>query len=186
MKRVLLFIFLLIPFIFGGIELFIIQNVNDPIKYIYTLSGVSSTVLLFFSITISLIKKRVNLFKYRRMLGLYGFFYALIHLLNFLVLDTELDIYFALKETLDKPFIYLGMIAFLILLFMTLTSSKKLFAKYNKYHKLVYLALLLITIHFIMAQKSLNLEQFIYIAIIIVIGYWKLLQQIIKRNRINK
>ena len=112
---------------------------------------------------------------------LLGFFYALLHLLTFIVLDAQFDLEFVIKETLDKPFIYLGMIAFFILLFMGLTSTKKLFKKYNKYHKLVYISLILITIHWIMAQKSINISQFIYIFIIIVIGYFKLLQMIIKK-----
>ncbi|RXJ88698.1 ferric reductase [Arcobacter sp. CECT 8983] len=184
MKRVLLFFILLIPFIFACYELFLIQNVKDPIKYIYTISGVTATVILFFSICISLIKKHYNLIKYRRMIGLYGFFYALIHFLNFLVLDAEFNIEFLIKETIDKPFIYLGMIAFLILLFMAITSTNKLYKIFKNYHKLVYLSLILITIHFIMAQKSLTIIQFFYIGVIILIGYWKLLQQIIKRNRV--
>jgi len=184
MKRFLLFLLLLTPFIFASYELFLIQNVKDPIKYIYTISGVTATVILFFTICISLIKKHYNLVKYRRMIGLYGFFYALVHFLNFLVLDAELDINFLIKETIDKPFIYLGMIAFLILVFMAITSTNRIFRIYQSYHKLIYISLILITIHFIMAQKSLTLIQFSYIGIIILIGYWKLLQQIIKRNKV--
>jgi len=184
MKRFLLFLLLLTPFIFASYELFLVQNVKDPIKYIYTISGVTATVILFFTICISLIKKHYNLVKYRRMIGLYGFFYALVHFLNFLVLDAELDINFLIKETIDKPFIYLGMIAFLILVFMAITSTNRLFRIYQSYHKLIYLSLILITIHFIMAQKSLTIIQFSYIGIIILIGYWKLLQQIIKRNKV--
>lgn len=76
------------------------------------------------------------------------------------------------------------MIAFFILLFMAITSTKALFRKYNKYHKLVYLALILITIHWIMAQKSINITQFIYIGIILIIGYYKLLGQIMKGNKL--
>jgi len=184
MKRFLLFLLLLTPFIFASYELFLVQNVKDPVKYIYTISGVTATVILFFTICISLIKKHYNLVKYRRMIGLYGFFYALVHFLNFLVLDAELDINFLIKETIDKPFIYLGMIAFLILVFMAITSTNRLFRIYQSYHKLIYLSLILITIHFIMAQKSLTIIQFSYIGIIILIGYWKLLQQIIKRNKV--
>lgn len=184
MRRVLLFVGLLIPLFYLCFELFILQNVNDPIKYIYTVTGATATVILFATISISLIKHKINLMKYRRMIGLFGFFYAFLHLLNFYVLDAELDFSFVIKETLDKPFVYLGMFAFMILLFMAITSTKELYRKYNKYHKLVYLALLLITIHFIMAQKSLSILQLIYIAMILVIAYCKLLQQIIKRNKI--
>jgi sulfoxide reductase heme-binding subunit YedZ len=116
--------------------------------------------------------------------GLLGFFYAFLHLLNFVVFDASFDLEFIIKETFDKPFIYLGMIAFFILLFMAITSTKALFRKYNKYHKLVYLALILITIHWIMAQKSINITQFIYIGIILIIGYYKLLGQIMKGNKL--
>lgn len=186
MKRVLIFVGFLLPLFYLCFELFVLQNVNDPIKYIYTVTGASATVILFLTISISLMKDKINLMRYRRMIGLFGFFYAFLHFLNFYVLDAELDFSFVIKETLDKPFVYLGMIAFLILLFMAITSTKKLYRKYNKYHKFVYLALILITIHFIMAQKSLTILQFIYIGMIFIVAYCKLLQQIIKKNRIWK
>ena len=171
-----------LPIVYLLIRLFIIDDVNDPIKYIYTITGVSATVILFISIIISLIKEKINLIKYRKEIGLLGFFYAFLHLLNFIVFDASFDFEFILKETVEKPFIYLGMIAFFILLFMAITSTKQLFRKYNKYHKLVYLSLILITIHWIMAQKAISILQFIYILAIIIIGYYKLIQQIGKNN----
>jgi len=183
MKRVLLFIILLIPLGYLSFELFIIQDVKDPIKYIYTVTGATATVILFTTISLSLIKEWINLIRYRRMFGLFGFFYALLHFLNFFILDAELDFSFVIKESLDKPFVYLGMISLFILIFMAITSTKKLFRKYNKYHKLIYLALVLITIHFIMAQKSLSILQLAYVVTILVIAYCKLLQQIINKNR---
>ena len=182
MKRFFIYLTAFLPIVYLLIRLFIIDDVNDPIKYIYTITGVSATVILFISIIISLIKEKINLIKYRKEIGLLGFFYAFLHLLNFIVFDASFDFEFILKETVEKPFIYLGMIAFFILLFMAITSTKQLFRKYNKYHKLVYLSLILITIHWIMAQKSLNIMQFIYIGIILIIAYYKFLQQIIKNN----
>ena len=183
MKRIFIYFIAFLPIVYLLIRLFILDDVNDPIKYIYTITGVTATVILFFSITISLIKEKINLMKYRKEVGLLGFFYAFLHLLNFVVFDASFDLEFIIKETLDKPFIYLGMIAFFILLFMAITSTKVLFKKYNKYHKLVYLALILITIHWIMAQKSINITQFIYIGIILIIGYYKLLGQIVNKYR---
>ena len=97
--------------------------------------------------------------------------------------ERQFDFSFVIKETLDKPFIYLGMIAFFIILFMAITSTKNLYRKYNKYHKFVYLFLILITIHWIMAQKAISILQFSYILTILVIGYYKLLQQIINNSR---
>ena len=182
MKRFFIYFTAFLPLGYLLIRLFVINDVNDPIKYIYTITGVSATVILFISISISLIKEKINLMKYRKEIGLLGFFYAFLHLLNFVAFDASFDFGFILKHTIEKPFIYLGMIAFFILLFMMITSSKKLFRKYKKYHRLVYISLILITIHWIMAQKSLSIEQFIYIGIILVIGYYKLLQLIVRSN----
>ncbi|QOP42405.1 ferric reductase [Sulfurimonas marina] len=156
--------------------LFIVE-VDDPIKYIYTVTGATAITLLYATTTISLVKKIVNFIKYRRTVGLFSFFYALLHMLNFIILDMELDLEFAIQETLDKPFIYLGMSAFFILLFMAITSLKKLFSKFYKYHKVIYIAIILVTIHFIMAQKALSLEQFGYLFIMGIIVVLKILQR---------
>ena len=185
MRRFFIYLIAFLPIVYLLIRLFIIDDVTDPIKYIYTITGVSATVILFISIIISLLKEKINLMKYRKEIGLLGFFYAFLHLTNFVVFDASFDFEFILKETVEKPFIYLGMIAFFILLFMAITSTKQLFRKYNKYHKLVYLSLILITIHWIMAQKAISILQFIYILAIIIIGYYKLIQQIGKNNWFN-
>ena len=183
MKRIFIYLIGFLPLVYLLIRLFIIDDVNDPIKYIYTITGASATVIIFFTITISMIKNKINLMKYRKEIGILGFFYAFLHLTNFVVFDAQFDLNFIIKETFEKPFIYLGMIAFFILLFMMITSSKQLFRKYNKYHKLVYVSLILITIHWMMAQKSLTIVQFIYIGIILIIGYYKLLQLIGRSNK---
>ncbi|HIP30677.1 MAG TPA: ferric reductase [Sulfurospirillum arcachonense] len=169
MKKIVIFIALLLPFLY---LLWSVQSANDPIKYIFTCTGQSAIVILMISLSLAPIKKIINLLKYRRMIGLFACFYALLHFLNFYILDAQLDFSFVVKETLDKPFVYLGMISFVILFFMALTSTKKLFAKFNKWHKLVYVVLVLVVIHASMAQKVLSsLEySFIFIAIILL-GY---------------
>ncbi|GIT98892.1 sulfite oxidase heme-binding subunit YedZ [Sulfurovum sp. TSL1] len=172
MIRGLIFVLLLIPFIYLVLELFIFQTAIDPIKYIYTITGATAITLLFFTTTLSLWFKK--LIRYRRMIGLFGFFYAFLHLCNFFILDMDGNLLFAFKETLDKPFIYLGMISFLLLLFMAATSTKRLFRKYGKYHKVLYIVLVLTTIHFVMAQKSLSVSQYGYLTVIFVIALFKI------------
>jgi sulfoxide reductase heme-binding subunit YedZ len=154
-----------------------VEGVDDPIKYIYFITGASAIILLYATTSISMVKRFIHLVKYRRTVGLFSFFYALLHMLNFIILDMELDLYFALKETLDKPFIYLGMIAFFILLFMAITSLRKLFPKFYKYHKVIYIAIILVTIHFVMAQKAFSLEQWGYLLIMGIIIMFKILQR---------
>lgn len=175
MKKIISIV-LLLPLVYLAFELFILQSVNDPIKYIYTVTGSSSIVLLFITTSLSLWFKKFV--KYRRLIGLFAFFYALLHMVNFLVLDMELDFLFAFEETIDKPFIYLGMISFLILVFMTITSTKKLFKKFNKYHRLIYIVLILTTIHFVMAQKSIAIYQYVFLLVIAIIVFNKIKQRI--------
>lgn len=169
MKKTVLFVLLLLPL---GYLLYNLPSANDPIKYIFTCTGLTSLSLLVLSLCITPLRKTYNLLKYRKMIGLFSFFYAFLHFMNFFILDAELSISFVVKETLDKPFIYLGMISFSILLFMALTSTKKLFAKFNKWHKLVYIALVLVVIHDSMAQKVLSSLEYSFIVLAtILLGY---------------
>lgn len=175
-NRIFIFIVLLLPAFFLVYKVFVIE-VIEPIKYIYTFTGGSALILLFFTTSISLFKSKINLLKYRRMIGLFAFFYAFLHFLNFFVFDAELDVDFVIKESLDKPFVYLGMISFSILIFMAITSIRSLYKKYSKYHRLIYIVLILITTHFVMAQKALSIEQWFYLFIILTIMSFKLFQQ---------
>lgn len=176
MRQLLLSFILLLPLLFLLYMLFV-SGVDDPIKFIYTVTGATALTLLYITTTLSLLRRSVNLLRYRRTVGLFSFFYALLHLLNFLILDMEIDLISALNETLDKPFIYLGMISFLILLFMALTSHRSFFPKYFKYHKVIYIALLLSTVHFVMAQKALSIPQWGYLGVMTLIGVLKVLQR---------
>lgn len=178
-----IFIILLLPLVYLLSKLFIFQDVNDPIKYIYSITGTAAIVILFFTTTLSLWFKK--LVKHIRLIGLFGFFYAVLHMSNFLILDMELDLFFAYEETIDKPFIYLGMISFIFLAFMSITSTKKLFKKYNKYHKILYLVLFLTTIHFVDAQKSLTIPQYGYLTVILTIFIFKIRKTLLK-IKINK
>ena len=168
-KKTVLFTVLISPFLY---MLYGLQSAIDPIKFIYTYTGTSAILLLILTLSISPLKKVKNFMRYRRFVGLFAFFYAFLHFLNFFILDAEIDPLFAIKETVDKPFVYLGMISFVILLFMSITSTKKLFKKYNKWHKLVYIVLILVTIHASMAQKVLSRYEYFYIVMaIVLIGY---------------
>lgn len=174
--RIVIWLLLLSPLSFLLYRLFSV-GMEDPIKYIYTVTGGTALTLLFITTSISLVKRRVNLVRYRRLVGLFGFFYALLHLSNFLVLDMELDLVSAFRETVDKPFIYLGVLSFTILLFMAVTSLPSLFSKYFRYHKLLYAALVMASFHFVMAQKALSPLQWGLLAVVIVIGVLKFLQR---------
>ena len=178
MIRFGIWLVLLLPFIYLVFGVF--TNISpEPVKFIYTVSGISSLVILMLSLSISPMQRRlhVNFLKYRRLIGLFSFFYAFLHFINFAILDAELDFGFIIKESLDKPFIFLGVALFITLLLMTITSTKSLFRKYGKYHKFIYIGLIIGITHFAMAQKVLGFSQ--YLAILI--GAILLIERMYKR-----
>ena len=177
MKKQLLLVAVLLSPLAYLIYRLLTGGADDPIDYIYAITGSTALTLLFITTTLSMIRKMLNLIRYRRTVGLFSFFYACLHLLNFIILDMELNLGAALSETFDKPFIYLGMSAFIILLFMAITSLRVFFAKYFKYHKVIYIALLLGSIHFVMAQKALSMTQWGLLAVMATIGVFKILQR---------
>lgn len=143
----------------------------DPIKMLYSYTGVGAITLLLLSLFPSTCKRvlGVNFLRYRKTIGLLSFAYALLHVSVFVALDSEFDFVTIFEKSLKKPFIYIGSIAFIILLFMALTSFKKLFAKFSKYHKAVYLALALALLHSFWAQKVAGVFEYSVIAVGVVL-----------------
>lgn len=96
--------------------------------------------------------------KQRKPVGLYSFLYASIHFLIFVILDYSLIWDRIYRVVVEKPFILIGLGAFTILLLMAVTSFKITKVKLGKYwkylHRFVYLASVLVVIHFILAQKG--------------------------------
>lgn len=134
---------------------------------LYTTTGVGAITLLLLSLFPSSCKRLfgVNLLRFRKTIGLLSFLYVLLHGCVFIVLDSEFDFVTLFEKSLKKPFIYIGVIAFLILLFMALTSFKKLFVKFSTYHKAVYIALVLALLHSFWAQKVAGVFEYSVIAI---------------------
>lgn len=108
----------------------------------------------------------------RRPLGLYAAFYASLHFITFLVLDYGFNLSLIAQTVIEKPYILLGTTGFLILMGLTFTSTKKsmqkLGKKWNQIHRLVYVAAVLLVLHFFMALKFINTLA-ITIAIILVV-----------------
>lgn len=94
----------------------------------------------------------------RRMLGLYAFTYAVFHLLNFLAFEVQFSGELFLSEVIERPYITIGMIAFLLLTALAITSSNSLKRKmgksWQKLHNFSYLIVILVAIHFYWSVKS--------------------------------
>jgi sulfoxide reductase heme-binding subunit YedZ len=149
----------ILVFLEGYSHLILTRTPTDPLKFLSDLVGNSALWLLALTLLVTPLRSYVgvNLLKYRRLLGLFAFFYALLHALLFVGVDQQFDLFGVQHEVITKPFIAFGMGAFLILLLMALTSSKKLYAKFRSWHKLVYIAVVLIAVHYLMSHKTVTL-----------------------------
>ena len=134
----------------------------NPIEFFLRTTGVLTLIFVLLSLLITPLRKLFGwnaLIKYRRMIGLYAFFYALIHLITYSIFDKSLDIAAIAGDVWQRPFIAVGMLAFAMLVPLAVTSTngwvKRLGGKkWARLHKLSYLIAILGVIHFWMIVKS--------------------------------
>jgi sulfoxide reductase heme-binding subunit YedZ len=150
----------------------------DFINAIYTFTGRTAIILLALSLTaspISFIFGYSKALTVRRPLGLYAFFYALVHFSNFLGLDYALDLNFILQDALlNKPYIIAGLLALTLLIPLAITSTqgwqRRLRRNWTRLHRLVYLAALLAALHFFwQAKVPERLDPLIYGTVLLIL-----------------
>ena len=110
----------------------------------------------------------------RRLLGLFAFFYAVLHLTSYIVVDQFFDWAAIWNDIVKRTFITLGMLGFVILAALAATSSARMVKRigghnWQRLHKGVYAASVLAVIHFIMMRKGFQLEPLMYTGFLLVL-----------------
>jgi sulfoxide reductase heme-binding subunit YedZ len=100
-----------------------------------------------------------SLIRWRRAIGLLGFYYACMHLTVYLVLDQGLDLAAIWADIVKRPYITVGMLAFTVLVPLAVTSSNAMIRRlgaraWQRLHRLVYVATAAAALHFVMLVKS--------------------------------
>lgn len=133
----------------------------NPIQAVTLRTGRTALNLLIFSLTCTPIRNIFQLSSFipiRKTLGLYAFLYALLHFLTFIGLDFEFNWKWIVDEIQFIPFIQLGLLALILLTPLAVTSLGYLKRKMGKWwgilHKIVYITVILIIIHFFQASKG--------------------------------
>lgn len=113
----------------------------------------------------------------RRMVGLYAFFYVVMHFLTWLILDQGLYWAGILEDIGKRPFITLGFAALLLLIPLAVTSTngmmRRLGRRWKKLHRVVYLICLLAVWHYYWQVKADVTEPLIYLIIVLVLLGWR-------------
>ncbi len=134
----------------------------NPVEFFLRTTGVLTLVFLLITLSITPLRKRYGwnqLIKFRRMLGLYSFFYGFLHLITYSIFDKSLSVSAIANDIWQRPFIAVGMFAFFLLVPLAITSTggmmKRLGGKnWQKLHRLTYLAAIGGVVHFWMIVKS--------------------------------
>ena len=153
--KVSVFIVSLVPLFYLVIGIFTNNLGANPIEYILHSTGFWTLTFLLITLTITplrKIKKLNRLIKYRRMLGLFAFFYAFLHFSIYLGIDRFFDWDEIFKDIFERPYITVGFTAFLLLIPLAITSTKKMIRrlgkKWQSLHRLIYVIVVLGVIHF--------------------------------------
>jgi sulfoxide reductase heme-binding subunit YedZ len=151
----------------------------NPIEALAKETGRWALRFLLLTLAITPLRRLLGipeLVRFRRMLGLFAFFYACLHLLNYVVLDLNFRWEQITDDVVDQPFMTLGLTTFLLLLPLAVTSTRgwqhRLARRWTMLHRLVYVAGITATVHFLWAVKADLREPLVYAGLLaLLLGY---------------
>lgn len=145
----------------------------EPINVLERTYGEVGLKLMVLGLVVTPLRKwtGVNLIKFRRAIGVTAFFFVLAHFLVFAILDVQ-SVSRVWTEIVKRPYVTVGMVSFLMLIPLALTSNnlsvRKLgAATWRKMHKLTYPAAILGAVHYLWLVKGFQLEPLIYLVVIL-------------------
>jgi sulfoxide reductase heme-binding subunit YedZ len=167
------FVVLLAPAVWLAYALVTGQIEGDVVKILEIDTGTLALRSLAYTLAITPLRQLTGwawLATYRRMLGLFVFFYATVHMLVYFALDLELRFGEIWTSLVKRPYITIGMVSWLILVPLAITSpnaiAKKLGgAKWKRLHQLTYVVAITATTHYLWAVKKDTFWPLVYFAI---------------------
>jgi methionine sulfoxide reductase heme-binding subunit len=164
----------------------------NPVEFIQHATGDWTLRFLVFTLCITPFRKLLklpDLIRFRRMLGLFAFFYACLHFLTYLGPDQSFDLAAMWKDVAKRPFITVGFAAFVLLIPLALTSTagwiRRLGGRrWQMLHRLIYISAICGVIHYYWLVKSAVLRPLLYGAIVAVLLLWRVGDWFIRRGRV--
>ncbi len=148
----------------------------NPIEELLHELGRWGLKFLLLTLTITPLRRWTGwnrLLRFRRMLGLFAFFYIVLHFLTYAVLDQGLDVAVIVEDIIKRPYITLGMTGLLLLIPLAATSTKgmmrRLGKRWQKLHRLVYIIAIAGVWHFYWQVKLDTLDATVYALILLVL-----------------
>lgn len=177
-KRVL-FLLCLLPLAFLSLRAFEVAGFGlgaNPIEALLHELGRWGLKFLLLGLSITPLRRWTSwnwLLRFRRMLGLFAFFYIVLHFLVYAVLDQGLDIGLIVEDVIERPYITLGMTGLLLLIPLAVTSTKGMMRhlgkRWQKLHRLVYVIAVVAVWHFYWQVKLDTLDATVYALLLAVL-----------------
>lgn len=152
----------------------------NPIMAAIHTTGMTALIFLMLSLAVTPVRKISGwnwLSHFRRMLGLFAFFYATIHLGLYFAFDQQLNLAAVIKDVSSKPFILFGMTSLLLMVPLAITSTNSMIkrlgaARWKRLHQLVYVAAIAAMLHYAYSGKLITNQMKVFIAVLaILLGY---------------
>jgi len=174
--KIPIFFLSLLPILIIFYQITFNQLGPEPVKEITHVTGNWTLRFIIITLAMTPLQKFTKLnfwISYRRMFGLFVFFYASAHMMTYVGIDYRFDWSSISDDIIKKKFIFAGFLAWLLLVPLALTSSKRMIRllkdKWKKLHKLIYIISLLGIIHYLWLVKVVTAEPLIYLIIIVIL-----------------
>ena len=175
------FILSLFPFLIIVFKIFFNQLGPEPVKEITHHTGEWTLIFIVLTLAMTPLKRitKSNIWiSFRRMLGLFVFFYATIHLMTYVIIDYRFDWQQIYNDVLKKKYIFIGFSAWLLLIPLAATSSQKmtklLKQNWKKLHRLIYVIAVFGAFHYIWLSKTIFFKPLIFAIIILILLMFRL------------
>jgi len=162
----------------------------NPVQFVTWSTGTWTLVFLCITLAVTPLRKLTGwatLIRFRRMLGLFAFFYASLHFITYVWLDQWFDVLAMIKDIGKRPFITVGFAAFVLLVPLAVTSTRamtrRLGRRWQTLHRLIYAIGVLAILHFwwMKAGKHDLAQPKLYAAIMIVLLGWRVVAWLVAR-----
>jgi methionine sulfoxide reductase heme-binding subunit len=163
----------------------------NPVEFVQHATGDWTLRFLLFTLTISPLRKLLNLpdlIRFRRMLGLFAFFYVCLHFLTYIGPDQSFSLAGMWKDVQKRRYITVGFTAFVLLIPLALTSTagwiRRLGGRrWQMLHRAIYVSAVCGVIHYYWLVKSDVRKPLFYAAIVVILLAWRLADWFLRRKR---
>lgn len=172
----MLFLLCSIPFVLLVWNLFQNNLGANPVETLTHETGEWALRMLLLTLAVSPLRQWSGVaafVRFRRMLGLFSYFYVCCHFLVWFLFDHSLDVADMFEDVIERPYITLGFCGFLLMAPLAITSNqamiRRLGRRWNRLHRLVYPIAILAVLHFLWLVKADYLEPGIYAAVLLLL-----------------